>query len=389
MGRDPVNRLTRALAAVGAVATTLFAQGPSASAGFVCNATFHVATSPSAPSGDTYLQDVDASSPSVAWAVGQGNDRGFSMRWNGAAWTAVPVPAVGSGEALAAVAVLAPHDVWAAGEYSNSHGKGRSLLLHRRKGGWVHIASPNPSTVDNELYELSPVAPNDIWTAGTTKIGGVIHGLVAHWNGTKWKRVPFPVVGTGDNYVEGLAAAGKNDVWIAIQFVGSASGHDRLATFHRVGAAWHRVPISQPTSGKVEPRSLLALSSDSVWLTGFYDDGATTPGLFEHWDGIHWVQFAGVDPSNSVFMEALAALGPHSVYAFGDYHHGSRFDTLVERFTGTSWHRVTSSNPGTSGINELFGGAAAAAGSQKRVWAVGLAEPGGTTEQALVEQACP
>jgi len=384
-----VGRITRALAVMGAVATALFAAGPPASAGGACGSTFQPVASPSAPSGQTLIRAIAANSPTNAWAVGQGGNAAFAMHWNGLTWSAVAVPAVGTGDVLYAVTVAGSHDVWASGAFANSHGKARTLVLHRTTGGWAHVPSPNGGTANNNLYELSAIAPHDVWAAGDTSSGGVDHSLVAHWNGVKWKRVVFPAVGTGDNAVEGLDAVGPNDVWIAIQFVDTTSGRDRAATFHLVGSTWHRVAFAQPTTNDVEPRSLVALGPDSVWMAGFYYHHARSLGLLEHWDGSHWVRFVGVDPTAHVFLEGVAALGPHAVYAFGDDVDTAALHTLVERFDGTSWHRVASADPTTSTDNQLNAGAAIAGPSQQRVWGVGVAEPGGGAEQSLVEQACP
>ena len=51
-----------------------------------------------------------------AWAVGHVNDQTLTIHWNGTAWSIIPSPNPGiSFNNLAAVAAIAPNDVWAVG----------------------------------------------------------------------------------------------------------------------------------------------------------------------------------------------------------------------------------------------------------------------------------
>ena len=226
-----------------------------------------------------------------------------------------------------------------------------------------------------------------MWAAGDGSVGGDARALVLHWNGTRWTKVGFPTVIDGHNFLEGMAAAGPNDVWIAMQLRGS-SGRDRVATFHRVGTTWDRVPFTQPTSGDTDPRALVALGHNSIWMTGFYEDTGADVSLFEHWNGTDWTQFDGENPTSSVFPEGIAALGPHAVYAFGSFDDGAASNSMVERFNGTAWHRLASQDVGGADRTVYNGGAAVSAGSVRRVFGAGFSESGGV-RSSLVEISCP
>jgi hypothetical protein len=382
-----MRRIVRVLLTVTAASTAVLATGSPAPALVACDATFRIVTTPNAAAGDTQLESADAWSLRNVWAVGNGNDRPFSTHWNGSDWIRVTVPVVGQFSQLFEVAVAGAHDVWALGTFTDSHDRQRSLAMHRTTGGWVHVATPNIGTGSNSLYRLAVVGPHDVWAGGRADVGGVTRPLVAHWNGTTWSRVAFPTIGDGNNFLEGLAAAGPGDVWVAVQFA-NASAVFRGATYHREGTSWHRVPFTQPGSQDVDPRDLLALGSDSVWMTGFYSDTGATIPLVEHWNGSTWVQFNAPAPSSFVFPEGLAALGPHAVFAFGSYDEGSTTHALVERYNGAGWHQVTTTDVGGATLSVFNGGAAAGSGTDGRVWGAGFSEASGV-RQSLVEQSCP
>ena len=383
-----MRRILRTLVAVGAAVSAVFVgAGSPASAGSLCDSSFHVFTTPNASSGGTTLDAVAAFSPTNAWAVGTGNGEGFSIHWNGTNWSEVSVPVVAGGDQLFAVAMAGAHDLWAVGVFTNAHGKARSLALHRTGSTWVHVPTPNVGKGPNSLFRLSVVAPDDVWAAGEGTVGGDARALVLHWNGTRWTKVDFPTVIDGQNFMEGMTAAGPNDVWVVLQLLG-ASGHDRAATFHRVGSSWHRVPFTQPTAFDVSPRDLFALGHNSIWMAGFYDDTGAAVPMLEHWNGVTWKQFTGVNPTSFVFLEGLAALGPHAVYTFGNYEDGSTTHSLVEKFNGTAWHQVSSEDVGGADLTVLDGGAAVSAGSQHRVFTAGSSETGGV-RHSVVEISCP
>jgi hypothetical protein len=380
-----MGKFVRTLVAVGVVGSAVVGAGTPAFAGGICTSQFRVVASPNAPSGATDLYGADAATPTNAWAVGIGGGAGFSIHWDGSAWKAAPVPAVGNGTTLGDVAMVSPHDVWAVGEFRNAHGRGRSLALHRTNAGWHHVPTPNLGTGENDLYRIIAVGPSDVWAAGLGTVGGVARAIVVRWNGTTWNRIAFPAVGTGDNYLEGIAASRSTGVWVAVEYVDG--GTDRAAVFHRTGSTWHRVPFAQPSAGNVQPRDLIAAGS-SVWMTGFYRKAGKTVGLLARWNGGHWELFDGVNPTSSTYLEGLATVWPHVVYAFGGVDDGTDTSAFVEVFDGNGWARVKSPTP-PGAQAQLNAGAAVHSGSAFLVLGVGHAIHGTNPDQSLVEQACP
>ncbi|HXJ62474.1 MAG TPA: hypothetical protein VNN79_01855 [Actinomycetota bacterium] len=380
---------TRTLVAVAAVSSAIVA-GPSASAGVACGSTFGLVASPNAASGDTILQDADATSPTNAWAVGTGNGAAFALRWDGSTWHQVSVPTIGTRTVLSAVALASPHDIWAVGEFVNSHGKNRSLALHRTTGGWVQVPTPNIGKTSSDLFRISVVGPSDIWATGSSDVQGVAHPLVVHWNGTKWKRFDPPAIGSDDNFMEGLAAVGPGDAWISEQFHDPQTGKDRAATFHFTGSSWHREHFTQPAAGDVDPRDLVAFGPNAVWMAGFYQHSGHAVGLLEQWNGTDWVQSTSDATGSDVFLEAIDGFSAKNVSAVGAFASGGPDEfAFAEHLHGGVWTRVPTDEPSMETSSQMVGAAAATSGSDKRVWAVGWTEINSGPRQSLVQQACP
>lgn len=92
------------------------------------------------------LLDVDAVSPSDAWAVA---GDGAILNWNGSAWT-VATDEPGAEQIVA----LSPSDVWAGGIVTLGHDNGTA---------WT--TTPTPSGV-SEIEAAAAVAPGHVWFAG-------------------------------------------------------------------------------------------------------------------------------------------------------------------------------------------------------------------------------
>jgi hypothetical protein len=376
------------MVAVGMAATGILAGGSApASAGSGCDDSFHVITSPNAASGDTQLANVAAWNTSNAWSVGFSTGGPFSTHWNGASWSEIPVPTIGQQTLPFEVEMAGSHDVWSFGAFKNSHGKFRSLALHKTSGAWARVPTPNRGKGDNDLFTASVIAPDDIWVCGTGTVGGVTEVLVLHWNGIRWTKVAAPAaIGNGDNFLEALTTVGPGDVWITLTYPEPGTGNDHATTFHRVASTWHRVNFAQPSPDGVEPRDMVALGPSAIWMVGFYNVGTKERGLLERYNGSHWVRFTGVNPDDLTFLERVAALSQHDVYAVG----GAGSGTIVEHFNGTSWTQVATHDPAGASKSQLNGAAAASSGpNDTRIWATGLTQQPAGPLKTLVEQSCP
>ncbi len=158
--------------------------------------------SPSPGVHDSDLFGVNMTSATDGWAVGYGDNslgEGLTLvlHWDGTAWTQVPSPSFGlrnGGSQLLAVSALTGSNAWASGLFNTNGGGTGTLLLHWNGTSWTRVPSPSPRrggpTGGSLLTGVDMVAPADVWAAGETFSGstGLRRTLLLHWNGTTWTR---------------------------------------------------------------------------------------------------------------------------------------------------------------------------------------------------------
>src|SRR6185437_7068739 len=108
-------------------------------------------------------------------------------------------------------------------------------LVERWDGAtWSVVASPNPSTLANELDAISGDSASDIWAVGqaTNHNGQYFTSapLIEHWNGTSWAVSPISAsaLGSGDHTLAGIAALSPANVWAVGETTTQAANGDRL-----------------------------------------------------------------------------------------------------------------------------------------------------------------
>ncbi|HMA37878.1 MAG TPA: S-layer homology domain-containing protein, partial [Chloroflexia bacterium] len=134
--------------------------------------------------------------------------------WNGNAWAVVASPNPSTlDNNLYGVAAVGANDVWAVGSYDGGM-TSPTLTEHWNGSAWTSVASPNPG-VANELVAAVAVSTNDVWAVGDYCLSNctIFQTLMEHWNGSAWTVVPSPNGGTGSNSLYGVAAVAANDVW--------------------------------------------------------------------------------------------------------------------------------------------------------------------------------
>src|SRR3954452_7229556 len=166
-----------------------------------------------APVVATYesLAAVDTTGPADAWAVGSATSDiqsapmvPLTLRWNGANWVSMTLPATG-GTALAGVYARTPSDVWAVGSSSNASGA-QPYVAHFDGASWRHVATPTIAG-GGQLTDVVALSSSTVVAVGRSNGAP----LVLRWNGTSWIRETTP--GSSNPYVTGAAAGGPNAVW--------------------------------------------------------------------------------------------------------------------------------------------------------------------------------
>jgi hypothetical protein len=132
------------------------------------------------------LSGVYEISATDAWVVG-GSSQTVTYHSNGTTWTPVASPNPSTTSAFFnAVAGSSSNDVWAAGGYDYSN---HTLIAHWDGNQWKIVASPDPAPPGaNALSALAVFSPNDVWAVGDGFASGG-NPIILHWDGTRWKSI--------------------------------------------------------------------------------------------------------------------------------------------------------------------------------------------------------
>lgn len=292
------------------------------------------------PPGANYApwHDVLVLAPDLAYAVGEvtvpnaigGTDQLTSaMRWDGSAWSLIPVPAPepypgGASCGLKAIDGLAPNDLWAAGHQRIQSPIGgwlgyQMLVLHWDGQSWTVMNTPfTPQGSTGAFIEdVEVIAPDDVWFVGfhADVSGGIGQkkALAMHWDGTDFTLFDTPFF--DNDYLGGhsflaVEAVAPDDVWA----VGGGFGPNfvpwsQIARFD--GTQWTQVDVPMP--GRNRLRDVAASTPTDVWMTGTYKEGTQEVPFFMHWDGSSFTQVANPGSEYS-----LVAVGPNQLYAGGE-----------------------------------------------------------------------
>jgi hypothetical protein len=172
------------------------------------------------------LTGVAAFATDDVWAVGYSGDReaglerALAIHWDGTAWRRAPVvPAIGGGRsALLAVAGTSSGDVWAVGYRHN-----RPVIAHFDGRAWgPSFASDVPGT----LAAIAAIAPDDVWAVGDA---------ILRWDGKTWTE-QGRVRGGGS--LTGISPVGADDVWAVGSRTAGEEGTTKALVQRWDGTRW-------------------------------------------------------------------------------------------------------------------------------------------------------
>lgn len=176
------------------------------------------------------LYDVAGSSSDDVWAVGAQSNGVLIEHWDGASWTIVPGANPLGGQALKAIAIRNPSDVWAIGD--------RGLV--ERWDGITWNAFPIPTTAD--LYDVSVVSSANVWVTGYDP--ATRKAVAWRWNGKRWSAPHLPNILNA--VLSSVSGSSPNNV-TAVGFYGDPTlGQDVPLTEHWNGKAWSVVQTANP-----------------------------------------------------------------------------------------------------------------------------------------------
>lgn len=187
---------------------------------------FHRVDAPAVSTDFVALDGVVAVAENNAWAVGyavdsMGRNRPLSIHWDGAEWTRVRVPDLGTeGSALEDVTVTDTGQVWAVGWRTSEAGTS-PIALRRFDGVWSQ-----PATVFGEASRFTAVAPlpgNRLVAVGFAGgFGEELRGISEVYDGSAWHVVPTADVPGPDQLFGVATVPGRTTAWA----VGDRRVHD-------------------------------------------------------------------------------------------------------------------------------------------------------------------
>ena len=247
-----------------------------------------IVPSPNAGNQDNFLEGMIAVSTSNVWAVGLGiNSSGGSaliLHWNGSQWSVVPSSNPGSTfYSLTEARAVSANDIWAVGSAVNNNGVFQTLIEHWNGAKWSVVSSPSVGSNNNFLYSVTTVSVNDVWAVGiSTNNSKNDRTLIQHWDGSKWIVVSSPNVGSQTNDLFEVAAASANDIWTVGQYLNNSNVSQTLIQ-HWDGSKWSIVPSPNFDLGNNILQGLTVVSTNDVWAVGEYNNsGNISRTLIQH-----------------------------------------------------------------------------------------------------------
>ncbi len=336
------------------------------------NPAWSIVTSPDGGTRANLLPGVSCLSDSDCLAVGyyENNDlvrQTLIETWNGATWSIVPSPNVGTkNNELNGVSCASPTWCRAVGDYDNGSGATENLVESWNGTTWAIVPSPEQGA-SNSLDNVTCIS-----TTWCTAIGsfvnavGVTQSLVESWNGASWSIVPTPDEGAHSNFLDNLSC--DSTTWCVAAgyfYNGSAVTETLVESWN--GATWSIVPTPNRGTGSNTLLGVSCTSTRSCTAVGY--DVPTSPvipggihavNLVESWNGTTWSIVPSPNEgaeSNNLFD--VSCVSPTSCIAVGSEYEGKKpkvSHTLIESWNGTSWSVVPSPNYGrTKAINLLLG----------------------------------
>ncbi len=319
-----------------------------------------------------------------AWAVGMRSfgeeDRAIvGMRWDGAAWSEVPVGGRGGEQALFAVDRGSDRRLWAAG-YRTEMTLYRPQIMRWSGTRWRRVDLGDVGRRVGVLTGIDARTPKEIWAVGYHSTTGGQRPLVVRGSpSTGWasKDPPLPAGTTGA--LMDISAEAAGGVW-AVGWT-SSGGRPRPYVLRRSRAGWVHMAITGPAGREGALTSVVIQRTGRVWAVGYrVIDGRYVPLVLLR-SGNRWVPQDLPDVSSDIAVLRAVELDadgrPIAVGTRWDAEMGAWRGFILGR-TGDGWRIVEA--PLVGGGSDLRDIAASPGGV---TWAVGA-----NARRSLAFQVC-
>jgi hypothetical protein len=295
-------------------------------------------------------------------AVGQrvttsNRDLNFAESWNGSKWRTLPQPpSPGSLDGLLAVSCTGPTACIAVGGYvEGTKPSARSLALAERWNGraWTVLPVRDPGPSINLLTTVSCTAADSCVAVGWYGSGDLSPLLAEHWNGSSWQLMKTKATPTVQWSGLSCATAASCVAVGSSQGPGSTAG---LVTAVWNGAAWQPADAPAPAGRFVGLASVSCASAAGCIAVGNYVTIAGAPKtLAEAWNGRRWRELAALTPAGTrggAGLHGVWCVRPDSCVAIG----GADQVLLSEEWNGHAWRMTRAKGePGTDVASNLLG----------------------------------
>ena len=232
---------------------------------------------PSFPTGNAVLTGVTALGSRDAWAVGYvepngGTRQALVLRWDGRAWTRVPIPNGTAQGGLYGIVGVTSRDVWAVGSADD-----KTTVLRWNGVRWRVVASPNGRSQSaaengrlNAVTYVPGTRPVQLWAVGTYTLDDFrAQTLLLRWNGRRWTRMPSPETPAGEDYYElnAVTATSQDNAW-AVGAVSSGWGDGRSLIARWNGRRWALLAHDHTRLDGDYLTGVAAESSRRLWAVG-------------------------------------------------------------------------------------------------------------------------
>jgi hypothetical protein len=265
--------------------------------------------------------------------------------WNGSTWTIQPTPPLGKGGALLdAVSCTAADSCMAVGGFAQPGPLVLYQPLAERWNGsaWTLVPVPNPHA-DNgsSLTSVSCTAATACMAGGDFDFADIAQSVFAmRWNGTAWaiqhQLNPGSQMQDGDNAVSCTGAAACTSVGFWVGF----SGQGPLAEAGN-GSTWAREQVAPPRGNRLATlNGVSCLAAAGCVAAGDWSPvaggGDPTNSLAERWNGSTWAVQPTPNPAGSAFtaLNAVDCTSAAQCVAVGSFASSTAGLTLAERYTG-------------------------------------------------------